>query len=387
MFGIGPLDANGYLLSRVMPYFDLHGGSNFRLFTEFKFNYVASRDGGPRPNVDEDKGDVHQAFVEVGPRVSDPQGWSLRAGRQEVVLGSGRLLDNNEGPNVKISFDGIRTQGHLGAVGIDLFLIKPVEQNVGFFDDAPMHQQTLWGTYFTVPTRLGKGGSADLYYMGNAYKVVAFSKLPPARETRHTFGVRAFRPFGKHFDYNWEADYQVGTFGDKNIRSWAVSTETGYTFDPNRFRLRPLLRVDTFSGDRSPDGHTLGTFNPLFPRGAYFTPKATPPVGPQNLVDLHPMVQFLLRRNLTGQLSWNWYWRESVADGLYAFGSGMVLYSATSSSRRYLGDQGDLELRWAPVNHTIISLSFLGFQTGSFFAAQPKKASPVAANLGFTFRF
>lgn len=105
------------------------------------------------------------------------------------------------------------------------------------------------------------------------------------------------------------------------------------------------------------------------------------------MVDLHPMVQFLLRRNVTGQLSWNWYWRESVADGLYGFGSGMVVYSGTCSSRGYLGDQGDLELRWAPVNHTIIALNLLGFQTGSFFAAQPKKGSPIAANLGFTYRF
>jgi hypothetical protein len=56
MFGAGPQDHNGYVLSRVMPHFDLHVGSDFRLFSEFKFDYVAGRVGGPRPGVDEDRG-------------------------------------------------------------------------------------------------------------------------------------------------------------------------------------------------------------------------------------------------------------------------------------------------------------------------------------------
>jgi hypothetical protein len=108
MFGAGPQDHNGYVMNRVMPHFDWHAGRYFRLFTELMFDYNAGRNGGPRPGIDEDQGDVHQAFVEIGPHVSSKEGVSLRVGRQEVVLGSGRLFDNNEGPNVKLSFDGVR---------------------------------------------------------------------------------------------------------------------------------------------------------------------------------------------------------------------------------------------------------------------------------------
>jgi hypothetical protein len=108
MFGAGPQDHHGYVLNRAMPHFDFHAGSDFRLFSEFEFDFEDGRNGGPRPQVDEDRGDVHQAFIEIGPHVSRPHGIGLRAGRQEVVLGSGRLFDNNEGPNVKLSFDGVR---------------------------------------------------------------------------------------------------------------------------------------------------------------------------------------------------------------------------------------------------------------------------------------
>src|SRR5271165_698287 len=58
-------DHNGYVLNRVMPHFDLHAGGYFRFFTELKFDFTSGRNGGPRPGIDEDRGDVHQAFIEI----------------------------------------------------------------------------------------------------------------------------------------------------------------------------------------------------------------------------------------------------------------------------------------------------------------------------------
>jgi len=196
-----------------------------------------------------------------------------------------------------------------------------------------------------------------------------------------------FRPIGKGLDYNWEANYQWGSFGTDSIRAWSVSTETGFTFDRVRFHPRPLVRADVYSGDGNPANQALGTFNPLFPRGAYFSPKAVPFLGPQNLIDLHPVLQFQLKTNVTAAFAWNWYWRESTEDGIYAFGSGVLIDPAGASHARYLGNQGDLEIRWAPVQHTIIAFNFAGFEPGSFFNNLVYKAAPIAANLGFTFRF
>jgi hypothetical protein len=109
-------------------------------------------------------------------------------------------------------------------------------------------------------------------------------------------------------DYNWEANYQWESFGADSIRAWSVSTETGFTLDRLRLHPRPLLRADVYSGDGNPANQALGTFNPLFPRGAYFSPKAVPSLGPQNLIDLHPVLQFQLMANVTGAFAWDWYW-------------------------------------------------------------------------------
>ena len=385
MFGAGPQDQNGYVMDRVMPHFDFHAGRYFRLFSEFEFDFEDGRNGGPRPDIDEDRGDVHQAFLEIGSHVSSPRGISLRVGRQEVVLGSGRLFDNNEGPNVKLSFDGVRMIAEGAHMRLDLFALKPVENNPGFFDDVPNHAQSAWGSYLTVPAPIVSRGQADFYYIGLDTKSVTYNR-GTTDELRHTVGTRVFRPIGKGLDYNWEPNYQWGSFGSDSIRAWSVSTETGFTFDRLGFHPRPLLRADVYSGDGNPANQALGTFNPLFPRGAFFSPALVPLLGPQNLIDLHPAFQFQLKTNVTGAFAWNWYWRESTQDGIYAFGSGALIDPAGASQARYIGNQGDLEIRWAPARHTIIAFNFAGFEPGTYFNRLTYHAGPIAANVGFTYR-
>ena len=152
------------------------------------------------------------------------------------MLGSGRLFDNNEGPNVKLSFDGLRAIAESAHVRLDLFAVKPVENNLDWFDDVPNHAQSVWGSYLTVPAPIMSRGQADFYYIGLDTKSVAYNR-GAADELRHTVGTRVFRPFGKGLDYNWEANFQWGRFGIGSIRAWSVSTETGFTFDRHAFIL------------------------------------------------------------------------------------------------------------------------------------------------------
>ena len=101
----------------------------------------------------------------------------------------------------------------------------------------------------------------------------------------------------------------------------------------------------------------------------------------------HPVLQFQLRSNVTGAFAWNWYWRESTHDGIYAFGSGALIDPAGASHARYLGTQGDLEIRWAPLPHTIVAFNLAGFEPRTFFNTVTYNAAPVEADAGFTYRF
>jgi hypothetical protein len=134
---------NGYLNQRYMLSFDLHYGSHVRTFFELKSGLNSFRFGGPRP-IDEKKLDFQAAFFEIG--AGEGSNWiKVRAGRQEIEYGSGRLIDVREGPNVRLSFDGFKVMGKVNSWRIDGFAMRPDLDEPGFFDNAPNHQVDFWG--------------------------------------------------------------------------------------------------------------------------------------------------------------------------------------------------------------------------------------------------
>ena len=99
--------------------------TEFRFFGQIKSGVELGRAGGPR-GADEDKLDLHQAFVDIRAWTHGKDGLTLRIGRQELSLGSSRLVSFREGPNVRQSFDGLRLGWHRGDWQIDGLATKPV---------------------------------------------------------------------------------------------------------------------------------------------------------------------------------------------------------------------------------------------------------------------
>ncbi len=108
-WGLSTPDPEGYWLQRGLFHADLHMGSRVRVWGELSSSLEAWRVGGPRPVVDEDKAAVHQAFVDVTAHGASKNLVLVRAGRQELAFGSGRMVALREGTNVPQSFDGLRT--------------------------------------------------------------------------------------------------------------------------------------------------------------------------------------------------------------------------------------------------------------------------------------
>jgi hypothetical protein len=389
MWGQGPQTISGYWLQRVIPAIGLTLGSNVRLYTSFQYEKEMGNNAGPPPGIDEDQGDFHEGFVDISSGLDDPRSVTVRLGQQELVYGTGRLVDNNEGVNVKSSFYGARLIAHTETLRLEVFGVKPTELNTGTFDDRPTSQQTFWGAYGTAPlTLIDKSGQADLYYLGIDTTRAVYEQ-GAGREIRHTIGTRLFNrqpgaPLEPGLDYNWELIYQLGSFGQNYINAWSVASETGFTF-PVRFTPRLALRADVASGGQHPNGGTLNPFNPMFPRGAYFGPKLTM-FGPYNLFDLHPVLMFTLRPNVTCDFDWDWFWRESLDDGIYQIG-GALIRPSSGSNARYIGSQANFELRWALDLLTTIAINLAGFITGGFLKDTGPAGNVAFSNVGITYKF
>jgi hypothetical protein len=365
---------NAYFNERYMLYFDVHYGKHVRSFVEFKSGLNSYRIGGPRP-IDEKKLDFQTAFLEVG--TGDERNWiKIRAGRHELEYGSGRLIDVREGPNVRLSFDGFEVKAGVGSWQIDGFAVRPDLDKPGFFDSAPNHAVGFWGVYGVRP--LTKTITLDAYYLGLDRKTVAFDR-GVGHEVRHSIGARLSRPVAgvkAGWDFDYEALWQFGTFGSGNISAWTVASETGYRFSNVPLKPRFSAKADISSGD-DPRTKTLGTFNPLFPKGNYFGVLATAGPGPINFIDVHPRVEATLPRGVTASVDWIFQWRESLRDGVYSV-PGFLIIPAGKSNARFVGHRPGTEMRWQANRHLWFQADY-----GIFYAGKFVKESQPGRNLNY----
>src|SRR5260221_8245244 len=168
-FGLTPPNPDGYLLQRYLLHADVHVGPRVRVWTEFSSGLENGRIGGPRPVIDEDKLDLHQAFVDVTVGVIGPSAPILRVGRQEIALVSGRMDALREGPNVPLSFDGVRVIAHAGPWQLDGWAARPVDTTPGVFDDVSHRSFDVWGVYGRrVITLSGQSVGLDVNLLGLA---------------------------------------------------------------------------------------------------------------------------------------------------------------------------------------------------------------------------
>lgn len=353
---------NGYLNERYMPYFDVHYGRHVRTFVELKSGINSFRYGGPRP-IDEKKLDFQAAFLQVGTALGQ-NFIELRVGRHELEYGSGRLIDVREGPNVRLSFAGFVVKSKIRRWLVDGFALRPDVDNPGFFDNTPNHGVGFWGVY--AIRALPHNTSLDLYYLGLDRKEATFER-GTAQEVRHSLGGRISRPIATErpgWDFDDEALWQFGSFGSDNIQAWTVATETGYRFTTVRLKPRVSAKADISSGDH-PNSPTLGTFNPLFPKGNYFGVLATTGPGPINFIDVHPRVEVTFPYGVTGSFDWIVQWRESLDDGVYAV-PGFLIRAADGSRARFVGHRPGTEIRWQKTRHLWFQADYGIFYAGSF---------------------
>src|ERR1041385_1044635 len=360
LWGRGPQDDNGYLLQRYMAHADMHLGDYLRVFTQFKSGLEDGRNGGPRP-TDRDDFDLNQAFFDGRVPLAELDSLTLRAGRQELAYGSSRLISARGAPNVRLSFDGVKAILKLGDWRMDAFAVEPVRTKPGAFDDDRDPDQKFWGLYAVTSVSWLPGGNVDVYYLGLDRENAHFDQ-GTAHEIRHSVGSRIWgRKAG--WDYNLEFVYQFGSFGNGDIQAWTAASDVGFTFDRIPLKPRLGLKANVTSGDDNPNNSNLQTFNPLFPRGAYFGEPAL--IGPANHIDVHPQLDLALRRNLTLTLDWDCFWRESTHDGVYGAAVNVIQTGRTSDAR-YVGQQAEAMLEWRLNRHLTLTADYAHFFAGDF---------------------
>ena len=356
-WGGGAAPDDGYLWLRVLPHADLHVGPA-RAFVQLIGGYasgVEPEEGG----VDETGLDVQQAFADLRLTPGRHASLTLRGGRELIALGSERLVGLRYGPNIPQPFDGVRAILQWGGTRIDALALKPVDKATDNIDDRTSRTERLQGIYLTSP--VPGLSNFDAYVLDYDRDDASFVS-GTGREHRQTYGVRVFGS-AKGWSWNWEAMVQRGRFDGSRIRAWSLATETSYKFAgaPRAPELR--LRANIASGDKASTPGRLESFNPMFPKGKYFGELS--PIGPVNIINVHPSVGLDLGHGMALDLAAVAYWRASRGDGLYDL-PGQLIRAPGTGRARHVGTQAEMLLSWQATDVLSFSASYSFFEPGAF---------------------
>ncbi|MDR6625524.1 alginate export family protein [Caulobacter segnis] len=333
-YGLGGARADTFALSRLLLSGDLHLSETVRVYGELGLH----RDHGKRDKpsaTDRDGVDTQVLFVDVTPA----SGWRLRLGRQELQLNpTQRFVAVREAPNLRQSFDGARITREAGALKLDAFYLQPVVVSPGAFDDTRNRDQRFYGVY--ASTRLSPRQSLDLYALGLERDAVRFGAAT-GDERRASLGARLSGTEGA-IDYELEAVVQGGRFAGRRIRAFAASAGGGYTLD-QPWRPRLGLRLDAGSGDKDPTDQRLGTFNPMFPKGAYFNETGLFSWG--NLAAARASVGVAPRKTISLEASYTVHHLLTAADAIYLQPL-VPLAAARAGGSKDIGGAMQLDASW-----------------------------------------
>jgi len=313
-----------WFLHRGMLHAHLKLGSKIEFFGELNSSLVSSKE--TITPVDKDKLNINQLFA----RYQFHDNFNILIGRQNMRLGTGRLIDVREGPNVRLSFDMAQLQFTNQNTQISGLYASPVQQQFGVFDnDAFKTDETISALYWTQ--NWTEKTNTDVYVLYKEEADKTWNEVT-AIDNRTSIGLRHFGAW-QGLNYNNEFVYQLGKFGGETISAWTASLIIEKEFNAaTPFTLG--VKTEVISGDKDSDDTTLNSFDALYPRGAYFGRVAR--FGPSNLIDVHPYFKSKIGK-INIELDYVAFWRFSAEDGVY--NPALMMDYPPENEQRFIGNQ------------------------------------------------
>jgi hypothetical protein len=350
-----------YSLPSVRAYVDGAYGDRVRLYGEV---VSAARWGGSLPvlPIESDHVDLQNGFADIRVATVADHPIEVRVGRQEMLLGSQRLVSPLPWGNVRRSFDGVRVFRQGARVDVDGFVLDLVTPNRTGFDKTNTHAQFAgaWLTFRQKPGRF-----VDLYalYSNNSSATTQLGvPISPARTA--TIGGRSA---GDRNNLLWDVEgaIQTGshTAADSALAGMAsagigrrVSAKTSPTV---------WFYYDWASGDSDPSSGRSTTFNQLYPFGHYYLGWLDL-AGRQNVRDANVHAILYPRPWITLWLQYHHLWLDAAADALYNTGGNATRRDPTGAAGTRVGGDADVIVNLHIDAQSDVMIALAQSQAGQF---------------------
>lgn len=360
--GAGSRD--NFNLFRTRVYGDLMYRDDLRLFAEF-ITAESSAQTIPFAASDVGRADFLNLFVQAKLFTLNDEGVYLRAGRQELLFGSQRLIAPSDWANVRRTFQGLRGSWQGKNFEQDLFVVQPVVPSTNSVSSVN-DQQLFAGEWFKY--RFSKNVSLDAYYL-------YFENGVPTAATgsdgvRGGYGVHTLggRFVGERNGLLWDFEnaIQFGRYANQQTVAGMSVWGLGWYFKNAPMSPTVWAYYDYASGDSNPgQGDRHSTFNTLFPFGhTYYA--GLDAFGRQNLNDFHLEFSFFPRNWVRFQGGYHVLNLDQAKDALYSTSGGVVRQDLTGRAGTDVGTALSGALQFHLDNHQMVLVQYSHLFSGEF---------------------
>lgn len=363
---------NLYTLLRVRPYIDVWYKDRFRFFIEGIFADSVAEDLPPLI-TDVDLADFQNLFIELKlGEVADKPVYA-RIGRQEVNLGSLRLLAAPDWANARRTFQGARVYRTGEKWNADLFWLQPVIPNASELNSVD-NNQNFAGAWVTYKPK--RGTYIDAYYLmlDNTNHVTQLG-IQRAPFTLHNIGGRYASDKDGKFLWETEGSIQLGRRGPADLVAGMFSGGLGYHAKDLPWNPTLWAVYNYCSGDPDPNVGDFNTFNQLFPFIHYYMGWVDA-VGRQNLNDVNIRLYSYPTKWITLWLQYHHFWLAEQRDALYNIAGGASRRDPSGSAGRDIGQKAEIWSNFHLSKRTDLLLGYSYLWGGRFLeaTATPRQA-------------
>lgn len=365
---------NRYEQLRTLVYGSLYHRDDCGLFIQYLDAQQFGSDLPPLA-IDRNRSDLVDLFVDVKLLEWEDRPVYVRGGRQEVILGSQRLVSNLEWANTLRTFQGIRAFRKGEKWDASAFWLQPVLPDPTYFD-VPDERQNLTGIWSTYRARLG--AFWDLYVLNLDNSNQTFSgaggALGGANTT--TFGTRVAGDIENTWLYDAEGMLQVGRYSNQDLLAAASSTGIGYNFKEAEATSQFWIYYDYASGDAQPgQGGQFNTFNQLYPFGHYYLGYLDL-VGRQNIQDLNMQLVFFPTNWIYVLTQYHNFRLAEARSPLFNAGGAPLRVDPTGAAGTDVGDEIDFLVNFHLTAHQDFLVGYSKLFAGSFLRQTGPAVSP-----------
>ena len=325
----------------------------YELFAEAMDLRVAYKDMA-RP-LQKDRADLHQAYAAVKGKVLGLP-LELKAGRQELKYGQGRLLWAATWGNRINHLDAAVLKYKKGGLSADAFYGARVTYDEYGWNDPNRHDQ-LAGAYLSYR----KSKDAPLlegYFLSN-YDGSHMTNL-----NRRTVGVRAQLTLPGSVVCDLELPYQFGKSARKTVYAYAYHLDLSREFK-RAWSPRLAAAYNYASGDKKPTDAVNNTFVPLYqaPHDPYGVMDF---FRWQNMKEMALELSVKPAKSLKLTAATNYFWLAQVRDSWYDSSGKKLRTNAAGTAGAYVGQEASLVAKYDMGGGAALDGGYARFFTGEY---------------------